>query len=62
MAIDYHATATSAVRDLVSARLDDRKEALTSIPLDQVPTTRGEIVALRWLLAQLSPPPQEITE
>ena len=61
--IDYNSPALVPVRECVAARIGEiTKEIVkTSTPLDKVPSHRGEIAALEWLLVKLTKP-QEIIQ
>lgn len=61
--IDVTAFALKAVRARIAGRIAERTEKVVSAstPLEDVPTHRGEIAALRWLLDELSPK-QEVIE
>lgn len=56
--IDFHAPALGPVRERIAARIAEQTEKVisTRTPLDDVPTHRGEIRALKWLLEQLQKP------
>lgn len=61
--IDIQAAALRPVRARVEERIAEVTRLVVSpkTPLEQVPGYRGEIVALTWLLAQLSPQKEVVT-
>ncbi len=61
--IEVRSPVLEPVREAVRAQIADRTKRVVSqnTPLESVPTYRGEIAALEWLLVQLSPQ-QDITE
>jgi hypothetical protein len=54
--IDVTASALEPVRKRITAQIADLTDKVVSprTPLELVPGYRGEIVALRWLLGELS--------
>jgi hypothetical protein len=56
--IDYASPALGPVRAMVEAQIvaTTAKVVNPRTPLDEVPTYRGEIAALNWLLTQLKKP------
>lgn len=55
--INPHAPELKAVRELVESRVTELTGKVISqhTPLEKVPSMRGEIAALRWLLDELKP-------